>query len=163
MENGDTLSVTVDHSRKLLSRAKQKIDQVHAPVAAPKKEAITPAVLEKFMHAIRGRDIKTLENLLAEDIAFYADGGANMKVFAKHCTGIQAVADLLVFVYHKYDTGLTVTIGEINHQPALLFYNGDKLTICQVFNIEPETNKILQISNVLDPEKLKSIGNGDHI
>lgn len=161
-EIADTLAVTVDHSRKLLSRAKQKIDQVQTPVTAPKKEAVTPAVLEKFMHAIRGRDTKTLENLLAEDIAFYADGGSTIKVFAKTCTGVQEVADLLIFVYHKYDTGLTVTTGEINHQPALLFYHGNELKICQVFGIEPESNKIFQVSNVLDPEKLKSIGNGDN-
>lgn len=159
-EIADTLAVTVDHSRKLLSRAKQKIDQVHAPVAAPKNEGITPTILEKFMHAIRSRDTKALESFLAEDIAFYADGGSTLKVFAKHCTGIQEVADLLIFVFHKYDTGLSVKIGEINHQPALLFYDGNELKICQVFGIEPESNKIFQISNVLDPEKLKLISPG---
>jgi RNA polymerase sigma factor (sigma-70 family) len=159
-EIADTLAISVEHSRKLLSRAKQKIDKVHAPVAAPKNEGITPAILEKFMHAIRGRDTKALESFLAEDIAFYADGGTTLKVFAKHCTGIQEVADLLIFVFHKYDTGLSIKVGEINHQPALLFYDGDKLKICQVFGIEPESNKIFQISNVLDPEKLKLISVG---
>jgi RNA polymerase sigma-70 factor (ECF subfamily) len=159
-EIGDTLSITVEHSRKLLSRAKQKIDQVHAPVPAPKNETITPAILEKFMHAIRSRDTKTLESVLTEDIAFYADGGAAIKVFAKQCTGKQEVADLLVFVFHKYDAGYTYTVGEINHQPALLFYDGDVLKYCQVFGIDPETNKIFQISNMLDPEKLRSFGSG---
>lgn len=160
-EIAETLSITVEHSRKLLSRAKQKIDKVHTPVAAPKTEGITPAILEKFMHAIRGRDTKTLENLLTEDIAFYADGGSAVKVFAKTCTGIQEVADLLIFVYHKYDTGMTFTVGEINHQPALLFYNGDKqLRYCMIFGIDPESNKIFQISNMLDPQKLTTISSG---
>lgn len=159
-EIAETLSITVEHSRKLLSRAKQKIDTVHAPVSAPAKEGITPAILEKFMHAIRSRDTKSLEDLLTEDIAFYADGGSAIKVFAKKCTGIQEVADLLIFVFHKYDTGLTFTLSEINHQPALLLYNGDKLIGCQVFGIDVESNKIFQISNMLDPEKLKLINNG---
>jgi RNA polymerase sigma-70 factor (ECF subfamily) len=159
-EISQSLSISVEHSRKLLSRAKQKIDQVHAPVTAPRNEGVTPAVLEKFMHTIRSRDVKALENLLTEDIAYYADGGAVIKVFAKHCTGNQEVADLLVFVYHKYSAGFTVKAGEFNHQPALLFYNGNELKGCQVFGIDPESNKIFQISNMLDPEKLKSIGRG---
>lgn len=157
-EIADTLSITVEGSRKLLSRAKQKIDQAHAPAVIQKKENTTPAVLEKFMQAIRSRDTKTLESVLTEDIAFYADGGTALKVFAKKRTGIPEVSDVLIFVFHKYDTGYTVRAGEINHQPALLFYDGDELKICQVFGIESASNKIFQISNVLDPEKLKTIG-----
>lgn len=157
-EIADTLAITVDGSRKLLSRAKQKIDQSHAPIASTKSEGITPDILEKFMHAIRSRDTKTLESVLTEDIAFYADGGKSLKVFAKTCTGVQAVADLLIFVYHKYDAGYSIKAGEVNHQPALLLYEGNELKVCQVFGIEPGGNKIFQISSVIDPEKLKSIG-----
>ena len=159
-EIAETLSIAVDGSRKLLSRAKQKIDQSNVPATTPKSDGITPAILEKFIHAIRSRDTKTLESVLTEDIAFFADGGKSLKVFAKTCTGIQEVAELLIFVFHKYDTGYTVKTGEVNHQPALLFYDGDELKICQVFGMELETNKIFQISNVLDPEKLRSISNG---
>jgi RNA polymerase sigma-70 factor (ECF subfamily) len=126
-EIADTLSITVEGSRKLLSRSKQKIDQAHASTTVPKKETATPDILEKFMHAIRSRDTKTLESVLTEDIAFYADGGTSLKVFAKKCTGANEVADLLIFVFHKYDTGYTIKPGEINHQPALLFYEGDDL------------------------------------
>lgn len=153
----ETLAISTEHSRKLLSRAKGKLDQVHQPVKSTKKEAITPAILEKFMHAIRSRDTKTLENVLSDDIAFYADGGSTLKVFAKRCTGVQEVADLLILLYHKFDTNLSITATEINHQPALLFYDGAELKICQVFGIEPGTNRIFQISNVLDPEKLKTM------
>src|SRR5688572_7857937 len=75
-EIAETLSITVEGSRKLLSRAKQKIDQAHTPETVTKKENATPDLLEKFMHAIRSRDTKTLESVLTEDIAFYADGGS---------------------------------------------------------------------------------------
>ena len=159
-EIADTLSITTEGSRKLLSRAKQKIDQTHKPATSPKGENITPSILDKFMHAIRSRDTKTLENVLAEDIAFYADGGKSLKVFAKTCTGVPQVADLLTLVFHKYDTGFTIKTGEVNHQPALLYYDGDVLKKCQVFGIELETKKIFQVSNVLDPEKLRSISYG---
>jgi RNA polymerase sigma-70 factor (ECF subfamily) len=104
--------------------------------------------------------INTLESVLTEDIAYYADGDKSIKVFAKTCTGFHEVADLLIFVFHKYNTDCSVKFGEVNHQPALLLYNGDELKVCQVFGIELETNKIFQISNVIDPEKLRSISNG---
>jgi RNA polymerase sigma factor (sigma-70 family) len=159
-EIAETLSITVEGSRKLLSRAKLKIDEAHTPAASSKSGHITPAILEKFIHAIRSRDTKTLESVLTEDIAFFADGGKSLKVFAKTCTGVPEVADLLTLVFHTYDTGFTVKTGEVNHQPALLYYDGDALKKCQVFGIELETNKIFQVSNVLDPGKLRSISNG---
>jgi RNA polymerase sigma factor, sigma-70 family len=146
------LDSTVENSRKLLSRAKSRLDSRRQSADA---KNLAPGTLNRFLDAIRGRDTKTLEHLLAKDIAFYADGGNTVNVVAKMAAGYQQVADLLVFVYHKYDTGLNIKASEVNHQPALLYYNGDTLVAAQIFGISPESGKIFQISNVLDPEKLK--------
>ncbi len=53
------------------------------------------------MNTIRRR-YRTTEDLLAEDITFYADGG---KVRAKDPQNRAATeaADLLVYVYHKFE------------------------------------------------------------
>jgi hypothetical protein len=44
----------------------------------------------------------------------------------------------------------------MNFQPAFLYHRNDKLVAVQVFELSPE-GKIMQILNVLDPDKIKSI------
>jgi RNA polymerase sigma factor, sigma-70 family len=152
-EISKVLDGTVENSRKLLSRAKTKLDSRRQSADA---RNMAPGTLDRFIDAIRGGDTKTLKNLLSEDITFYADGGATVNVVAKMAAGYQHVADLLVFIYHKYDKGLHIKRSEVNHQPALLYFNGHHLVAAQVFGVSPESGKIFQIYNVLDPEKLKN-------
>ncbi len=158
-EIAEALSTTVEHSRKLLSRAKSKLKPLQKPVQATSvtKDATTAGLLEKYIRAIRSRDTHTLEGLLTQDIVFYADGGTHIPVVKKICTGLSTVADLLVMVYHRFQTSYSLTFAEVNHQPALLYYQGATLRACQVLGISPVERKILQISTVLDPGKLKSI------
>ena len=155
-EIAEVLSSTVEQSRKLLSRGKAKLNQSHQPAQPLASDVPTAEFLEKYIHAIRNRDTNTLENLLSQDITYYADGGDTIKVIKKICTGVHEVADLLIFVHHKFLESLSIVPANINHQPALLFYDGDHLKTCQVLEISPE-GKILQVNSVVDPEKLKSI------
>lgn len=156
-EIAEVLSSTVEQSRKLLSRGKAKLSQSHQPAQPLASEAPTAEFLEKYIHAIRNRDTNTLESLLSQDITYYADGGDTVKVIKKISMGVHEVADLLIFVHHKFLDSLSVVQANINHQPALLFYKGEKIILCQVLEISPE-GKIQQINSVVDPEKLKSIG-----
>lgn len=157
-EIADVLSGTVEQSRKLLSRAKAKLDQRKqgAPLSS---RTVSSALLDQYLHAIRKGDTERLENMLSKDIVFYADGGKNLNVAKKICTGVQEVSQFLVHVYDKYQQKFRFEFTMINHQPALLFYLGEKLFGCQVFTISAEDNRITQISTVLDPEKLKNLAN----
>ncbi len=153
------LSITEEHSRKLLSRAKTKLFKPGSSPGVSIRNQHTNALLQNYIGAIRGRDLQKLEGLLAADIAFYADGGGKINVVKKICTGQTAVADLLTLVYHTYQLKSTIRVTEVNHQPAFLFYNGDRLISCQVFDVSPMNGQILQINTVVDPEKLKNIRN----
>lgn len=157
-EIAEVLSSTVVHSRKLLSRAKAKLNPSNQPFQSSNSEALSEDFLEKYIQAIRGRDTKTLESLLSEDIAFFADGGEKLNVVKKTSTGIQEVSDLLIFIFHKFQVAYQPFFTTINHQPAILYYLGAELKACQVFEISPIEGKILRIDTVLDPEKLKNIG-----
>lgn len=159
-EIADVLSSTVDNSRKLLSRAKSKLDQPGKDIPAKHKQTPLTGLLEKYIDAVRNSDMKKLENLLSEDIIYFADGGDTVQVAKKVCTGLKNVCEHLVFVHHKYQTTLSILSSEVNHQPALLYYLGKKLVVCYVFSISQADNKIVQISSILDPEKLKGIQRG---
>jgi RNA polymerase sigma factor (sigma-70 family) len=149
-EIANILSGTVEQSRKLLSRAKAKLPENSKSFELEQKPSTK--MLEKYMHAIRGSDMKELEGLLTDDIAFYADGGATVNVYKKMAAGMREVAEVLLLVYDRYDKHLDMKTAIINHDPALLYYKGDQLVACQVFSMTGD--KIYQVSTVLDPKKL---------
>jgi len=100
---------------------------------------------------------------LTEDIKYYADGGGKIKVLAKQTFGQKNVIDLLLLVHHRFHQKATIVPAMINHQPAFLYYQKDKLFQCQVFTISADGSRIEQIDNVIDPDKLKEIGKAKEI
>ncbi|HVI44637.1 MAG TPA: sigma-70 family RNA polymerase sigma factor [Chitinophaga sp.] len=149
-----SLSCTVENSRKLLSRAKSKIKLDKQPVKL--LNSASRGVLENYISAIRSGDVHRVESMLSKDITFFADGGPNLNVVKKICTGAADVANLLALVYQTYQTTQVVEIAEINHQPAFLYYKEGQLAVCQVFELSAD-NTIARINNVIDPEKLKRL------
>ncbi|MBW8684915.1 sigma-70 family RNA polymerase sigma factor [Chitinophaga rhizophila] len=157
-EIADVLAGSIEQSRKLLSRAKAKLDQRKQGMPLNNR-TVSAALLDQYLHAIRKGDTERLEHMLSKDIVFYADGGGKVNVAKKICTGLQDVTALILMVYNKYQQNFTFRFTMINHQPALLFYMEKQLYGVQVFTISEEDNKISQISTVLDPDKLKSFRN----
>ena len=150
----EVLSATVENSRQLLSRARRKLDADKQIGPLEKSQQV---LLERFLQAVREKDIHALEHLLTEDIQYTADGGGVIKVVAKHCSGIRAVIEHTLLVHTRFLATATAVPTVVNHQPALLYYRNGKLFLCQVYGFAAD-GKIAQISSVLDPEKLKSIG-----
>ena len=150
----EVLSATVENSRQLLSRAKRKLD---ADKQISRVEKSQQVLLERFLQALRDKDIHSLEQLLTQDITYAADGGGVIKVVAKHCSGIREVVELLLLVYNRFLATASFVPTTINHQPALLYYRNGKLFLCQIYGFAAD-GRIAQINNVLDPEKLKGIG-----
>jgi RNA polymerase sigma-70 factor (ECF subfamily) len=152
-EIAEVLSGTVEQSRKLLSRAKAKLDPISESAS---RQKLNSGFLDKYVNAIRNRDFKELESVLTEDVAFFADGGDHVKLVKSICVGINEVASLVVSNYHQFQTTQSVSAATINHQPALIYSDGGIIKACQVFGISPE-GRIFQISTILDPEKLRNL------
>lgn len=149
------LDSTTENSRQLLTRAKNKLKKKEHHFVQDFKQDTATAVVRKLLSAIQSEDAEGVERLLAEDVQFYADGGRTMKVVASHCAGRQAVQDVITLVYQKYNYQLRQQYAIVNHQPAVLYYNGDQLVSCQVFEIEGES--VVRIDAIIDPEKLKGL------
>jgi RNA polymerase sigma factor (sigma-70 family) len=156
-EIAEVLSITEEHSRKLLSRSKSKLFKPGAASRTQEQDAHTSVILENYIEAIRQRDTQRLENMLSDDIVLFADGGGKVNVVANTCSGIAEVAQLVLGTYHTYQSKSRILFTWINHQPAFLYYNKDKLVVCQVFDIAYADSKIVQINSILDPEKLKNL------
>lgn len=153
-EIADVLGITIEGSRKLLSRARTRLNESKS---VSNRQKVPSDILNNFIHAIRSRDTHVLEGLLSKDVTFFADGGAKMNVVKKIAIGLEEVAALLRYIYEKYDAGFRVQFSEINHQPALLYYNDTQLVACQVLGVSAADGKIFQVSNIVDPDKLTAL------
>lgn len=152
------LSITVENSRKLLSRAKNKLA---TPAKSMEETSLqAPVYLENYIAVIKSGDIKSLEKMLAQEVSVATDGGGKIKIVRELTEGFQATAELLLYVYHHYQQQHNIRLSFVNHQPALLFYDKEKIFNCQVFEIDPATGKITHIWSMVDPEKLKNLSLG---
>ncbi len=152
-EIASTIGFSIENSRKLLSRAKTKLADYRTENDMDSSSKAT--YLENYMKVIKNGDVVALEKLLSKDILLAADGGENIKVVREMTTGIRATSKLLLFVYEAFLTGLRFSVSTINHQPAILFYQKEKLYNCQVFEIHDK--EISSIYSIIDPVKLKSL------
>ena len=153
-EIAEKLNITIDNSRKILSRAKNKLSKNNT-TENKKPISLPTSYMQKYIEVIKNGDTAKLEKLLTKEISLTADGGGNIKVVREFTTGDNATAKLLLYVYKTFQKSQRVEISEINHQPALLFFENNNIVTCQVFDIRE--NGIVSIHAILDPVKLNSL------
>lgn len=153
-EIADILTVSIENSRQLLTRAKKKLkSRKPHMITSPKKDK---KYVEKYVETIRTGDVKALEQMLADEVQVLADGGNKLNVVAQLTSGIKETIKLMTYLYEYYQKDFEIKIEEINHQPALLFYKDTTLINCQVFELNQD-GKIKNIFSVIDPDKLTRI------
>jgi RNA polymerase sigma-70 factor (ECF subfamily) len=148
-EIAGVLNITVENSRKILSRAKTL---VHAEADTVKTE-IPHDYVNRYIDIIRKGDVHQLEQLLNEDITVISDGGGKAVAFMNPIRGIKSVSAALLGIYKKFYHSLTIIESQINHQPALFYYDSGKLVNCQVFGIE--NGHLKNIFFIRNPDKLE--------
>lgn len=150
-EIAETLSITAENSRKLLSRARDQL-QTATPV---KDQNIPRSYLEKFLHVLQTGDTLQLEQLLVDDISVTSDGGGKAVAFMNRILGRKDVTNLLTGLFRKFYNTVKIDLAVINHQPALFLYEDDKIVTCQILSLEGD--KIKDIFFIRNPDKLKTL------
>jgi len=153
-EIAEILEISVENSRQLLTRAKKKLKLRKPEIAT--SSAKDQKYLEKYVDAIRKGDVKTLEQMLSDEVQVLADAGNKLQAIAELTSGIDNTIKLMTYVYQNHQKDLEIKIEEINHQSALLFYRDTTLINCQIFELN-SNGKITSIFSVVDPEKLMKI------
>lgn len=153
-EIAKVLTLSVENSRQLLTRAKKKLKQ--RPSHISKSAVSERTYLEKYVETIRKGDVKSLEKMLSKEVQVLADGGQKLKVVAQLTSGIEDTVKLVIYLFEYYQKGFDIRIEQINHQPALLFYKETTLMNCQVFAWD-RNGKIERVFSVVDPDKLARI------
>lgn len=151
-EIAEFLYLTPQNCRKVLSRAKQKLQAHKNTFVNP--QAFSASFFEHYLDVIRRGDIEALKLLLSKDVSLTADGGGKISVAQEVTIGLSDTANLILLVYEKYQQYMKVIFKEVNHQPALFYFRNNELLICQVFGFTRSSLQINAIYSIVDPEKL---------
>lgn len=113
---------------------------------------------QRFLAAIGDGELDHLVDLLAEDAAFYGDGGGKGHGLPRPVFGKQRVARLLTGIarrYHQFHAELQPAC--INGGPGLLAFTSDGRLI-NVFVLEQADETIKTIRSIINPDKLRHLG-----
>ncbi len=144
------LEISSENSRQLFSRAKKGLSRNTFNMSAAKLDS-----LKVYVDAIVKGEVKKLEKLLMDDIRVFADGGNKVKVIKDLIVGKDTTLKVLLFVYNNFQHTLRYVLTAVNHEPAICFYDHDKLIYCQIFRYSGE--KISDVYAIMDPTKLKNL------
>lgn len=150
-EIASVLGITTDHSRKILSRAKQQLALEHSV----NDRRFQAADLQKYLDVIRRGDMQQLEQILYEDVIVTVDGGGKVAASQNTISGRKSVMAMLLGIYKKFYTDKYIEHRLINHQPALFFFADGVLTNCQVFTFDGD--RITEVFFIRNPDKLCSL------
>lgn len=155
-EIAEVLERTAPSCRKLASRARQHL--------AKREKRFEPTentferLMQAFLIASKNGDLAPLQNLLADDIKYYADGGGKALAALNIIQGAKSVAKMLNGLAKKHNLlGGKIMPALINGQAALMFLNEDN--IMQPISIDlNEDGQIAAIYTVRNPDKLTRLG-----
>ncbi|MDB5804978.1 MAG: polymerase sigma-70, type [Betaproteobacteria bacterium] len=139
--------------RQLVHRAKERVRQNRPRFEVSRAAHVR--LLERFVEASRGGDIKQLAALFAEDATFTGDGGGKAQSVTRVLQGALRLARFFHVIARRVGPLFEYRQAEINGAPGLLRYAQGRLDTA--FTIVTDGQKILDMYAVRNPDKLKHI------
>jgi RNA polymerase sigma-70 factor (ECF subfamily) len=147
-EIADTLGISTDAARQHLRRARTRLDD-DGDVRFTRDED-DDRLLQRFLRAIEHDDIAELEQILADDVVAYSDGGNKARAARHPIVGWQRVATF----YTHLGRRLAMTekrMIQVNGVPAVIMRFGRQQ---QVLSVHVRDGKIREVHSLLNPDKL---------
>jgi RNA polymerase sigma-70 factor (ECF subfamily) len=152
-EIAEVLEITVENSRQLYKRGRQKLEDGGFKPSSGK--VTTDVTVKKLTEAILRADIENVKALLAAHVQSYSDGG-DVKAAPNIIVGRDNVAKFMKALYGKYFyPGTVVTSKVLNYSPALIFRIGNVIYRAIVFDVRDGV--IENVYNINNPAKLRSL------
>ena len=147
------IAAAVDKSpaavRQVASRAGRA---VRARRPEPVPTAQTEQVLQRFLEAAAGGDLRPLMDLMAPDVVMFSDGGGLKQAALRPIHGPDKVVRWMVGVFSRYPGEMSFDLASLNGQPALRLYGDGTLDV--VATVRVEQSLVTALYLVRNPEKL---------
>lgn len=152
-EIADVLQVEEANARQIVYRARKHItDARRAPTSVEEQRRL----LEAFIDAAQKGELASLENLFADDVVSYSDGGGIVRTAARApVSGRARVAKFIAAFASHFWTGITLTRVETNGQASILM-SRDGIPVALVA-IDASAQGIDQIMWIMRPSKLAAV------
>ena len=157
-EIAEMLGTTVENSRQLLHRAKARLAEGRPRLTGT--TASRRAVAERFARAFSSGDGSELATLLARDVGMWSDGGGKASAARRPLIGRDQVLNFLLGLHRtarRLDIArdVSLTIEDVNCEPALVLRISQRLESLFVFSIDDEAVSGIRV--VRNPDKLARI------
>jgi RNA polymerase sigma-70 factor, ECF subfamily len=154
-EIAEIVGKSEDNCRQLAARARRHVVE-RRPRFEPSREQ-REELMKRFVAALQEGETEPLVALLAEDAAFYGDGGGKAPSLPRPLYGRNRVAPVLAgFGRVAMRGGYTIRVVELNGDPGLLGFDADgTLIAAQAFEISDGV--VWAIRSIVNPEKLAHI------
>lgn len=155
-EIGALLGISVENSRKILSRAKSELRS--GLKATPHDGQMQ--ILDRYLQVMEAGDMQELEEMLSRDVTVTSDGGGKATAFRNVIRTVKSVSSLLSGLYRKIYSKVHVEHIRVNHLPAICYYEDGHIVTCQIFSLDG--NQIQNIFFIRNPEKLQFLQRQSH-
>ncbi|MDX3095574.1 RNA polymerase sigma-70 factor [Streptomyces sp. ME01-24h] len=145
----DVLGQSNANARQLVSRARKHL-------AAEKRSSIVAGdhqrFLTAFVAAAKAGDIGVLEEMFAEDVVSYADGGGEVRASKFPVVGRRRVAKYIHAFADRFWIGATVEPLQVNGRPAMKLSRDGAVYAVVMVSVTPEG--IDRVMWMMNPRKL---------
>jgi RNA polymerase sigma-70 factor (ECF subfamily) len=137
--------------RKLLSRAREHVTGRRPRFkSSPRQQQ---RLLDEFLRAAATGDAQGFAALLAQDVEFISDGGAEARALRRPLRGLDGVLRVLVHEAPRQEPIITSRRRlTINGQPGFVAYVGNRPHVAMLFDVDGD--RIRTIYLVTNPKKL---------
>ncbi|MBZ6075721.1 sigma-70 family RNA polymerase sigma factor [Microvirga puerhi] len=141
--------------RQLAARARKHVRDARPRFTVSSDEG--RRITDAFFTASRTGDLATLQNLLAENVVAYSDGGGIRKAFLNPLLGIRRVAGFFAGAARKWDSDIPSVVyrGLIDGLPGVITRESDGEL--QSLALQIENGLVTAIYIVRNPEKLRHV------
>jgi RNA polymerase sigma-70 factor (ECF subfamily) len=151
-EISSVVQVSEVAARQLVSRARKHLaEERHREVSTGEQRRL----LDAFVTAASTGDLRQLEQLLAEDVVSYSDGGGVVRASRIPVAGRETVAKFVRAFQPRFWEGVEVTVAEVNGRPAaVLRRDGEVVAVLALVTSQAGIRNLLWMMN---PHKLGAL------
>jgi RNA polymerase sigma-70 factor (TIGR02957 family) len=149
-EVAQVMELSEANCRQLYRRATQHLAE-HRTRFQPSREQ-RERLAARFLAAAQDGDLRALEELLAEDVISWADGGGHQPMARRPVLGRDKVARYLAGAWRKVPGAVTFAFTEVNGQTGFVIAASG--TVMAVVALEFDGERVADVRIIANPAKL---------
>jgi RNA polymerase sigma-70 factor (ECF subfamily) len=144
-----------ENCRQLYVRARRHVDEGRPRFEADRKHR--DELVERFFAAAERGDLAALEEMLADDVVVYGDGGGKAPSW-QPVYGPERVAKLIAGTLRQArELGASLQVTHVNGQPGVVFLDAEG-RVGSVMSVDVADGLVQAIRGVTNPDKLAHLG-----